>query len=205
MNFVSIATTQSSIELVDSFGKITTLTRGEYCAEAIENIKSVKVAAFTKVTFYENIDAVGQHYMLDKDCPQFSLTFVPQLIVVESYAQAVQLNGTIDCLSEGEYIVSELKKYEKLILPRGFYAVFAGNIVNEHTVRIFENEHCIIDSRVDEYEKVLLFTLGANDIRINFGIKEELGDDELMGIAGGKCNVHAVDACTYFCPCHIKA
>lgn len=188
MNFVSQVKTESTVTLFSDNGYLgdsSVLARGEYSGSSFKAINSIKVSDFTRVEFFEANDGSGRSLLVEADCEAVKLEFVPQVIVVETYAKAVQGNKE-EKLAEGEYSIVELKRYEKLILPRGFYAVFAGNQEDGHTVRIFENEECSIDSAADVYEKVLLFTLGSDDIRINFGIKEELSDDELVAVAGGK-------------------
>ncbi|MDO4920736.1 MAG: hypothetical protein Q4E64_02765 [Phascolarctobacterium sp.] len=186
MNFVSTVATESVAEIFAAAGyqgEALKLARGEY--DDVKAVGSIKVADFTRVAFYENADGSGKHVIVDKDCAAAEVAFAPQLTVVETYAKGFKGDVAKE-LPEGEYTAAELKEFDKVIVPRGFYAVFAGNNEDEHTVRIFENEECVIDGKVDEYAKVLLFTLGKDDVRINFGIKEELTDDDLLVVAGGK-------------------
>ena len=188
MNFVSSVKTKSLARVFSDSnyeGTEVVLARGEYSGSSIVAVKSVKVADFSRISFYEMADGSGKCVQICKDTAELALDFAVQVIVVETYAKGVK-EGQETALEEGEYAVEELKAYDKLIVPRGFYAVFAGNAEDEHTVRIFENEECLLDKVVDDYEKVLLFTLGSDDVRINFGIKEELLDEELAYIAGGK-------------------
>lgn len=200
MSFVSEVATESAVKIFaqgNYAGESVVLVRGEHAG--VNDVKSVQVADFTQVVFYESADGDGKHLVVDKDCADLKLDFAAQLIEVVTYAKATKGQQT-EKLSEGEYTISEVKNWDKLILPRGFYAVFAGNKTDEHTVRIFENEECPIDKAADDYEKVLLFTLGSSDIRINFGIKEELSDDELVSVAGGKhCGNNFVGSCDVAC------
>lgn len=203
MNFANIVPTLSCISLVDNRGEEVTLVRGEYRDHIMRDIKSVKVADFTKAIFFENEDGDGKHFFVHESCEAVELDFIPAVIVVETYAKAFKTNRMIDWLSEGEYSPEDIKKYEKIVVPRGFYIIFTGHNQDMHKMKIFENEEYIIDETIDFYDKILLFTLGSDDIRLNFGTKEELSDDELITIAGGKCKVHCA-ACNSFCPCHVK-
>lgn len=105
---------------------------------------------------------------------------------VESYAEGVR--GEIrEQLAEGEYLAEKLKRFDKILLPRGFYLLFAANKNDKNKFRIFENEACVIDAHLDEYNKILIFNLGKQGVHIDLGIKEELSDEDLMSVAGGKC------------------
>lgn len=202
MNFVDIVPTQSLIKIIDFAGEEVTFVRGEYPGSVIKDIRSVLVESHTRVIFYENADGTGRTFLVQETCEDIVLHFVPQRIVVETYAEAVA-GGKTYKLPEGKYNVKELLHYDKLIVPRGFYAVFIGNSEDQKQVKIFENEEFYFTPTLFAYEKVLLFTINSHDVRINFGNKEELTDDELLSIAGGKCKTHC-SQCRSFCPCHIK-
>lgn len=198
MNFVAKLKTNSQAMIFSDYeytGEQFVFERGEY---SISNIKSVKIADFTQLMLYENADGSGQCLLIDADCDRVEPAFAVQLIQVETYAKIIKGNS-IDKLTEGEYTIAEIRDYEKMIVPRGFYAVFVGHKADEHAVRIFENQEVAIDSKMADYQKVLLFTMGSSDIRINFGTKEELSDDELVAVAGGKSCRTVAQSCTCFC------
>ncbi|MDO4920734.1 MAG: hypothetical protein Q4E64_02755 [Phascolarctobacterium sp.] len=197
MRFINSSESASFVQIfAKAFyqGNCNRLKRGEYSAGDFSVVGSVKVADFTRAAFYENADGSGKNFTVDKDCADIKIPFVPKLAVIETYAQGIK-GEAVKALPEGEYMAAELKEFDKVIVPRGFYAVFAGNVEDGHAVRIFENEECVVDEKIDGYAKVLLFTLGQDDVRINFGIKEELTDDDLLAVAGGKkcnkCDIHA--------------
>ncbi|MDO4920735.1 MAG: hypothetical protein Q4E64_02760 [Phascolarctobacterium sp.] len=122
----------------------------------------------------------------------------------DSYAKGVRGENIIQ-LPEGEYLAEELKQFDKILLPRGFYAAFVAHQEDKNKVRVFENEACVIDSHLDEYNKILIFNLGKRGIHIDLGIKEELSDEDLLAVAGGKrkesCRIFVTD-CPSLCAEH---
>lgn len=207
INFVNKVATKSTVEFFfeqNYVGCILVLPRGIYRGDMITAVGSLKVSDFTKVVFYEYSDGTGRRLIIEESCNKLVLPFVPQVIAIETYVRALGQGQAID-LPEGKYVVDELKIYDKLIIPRGFYVVFCGSKQDEHKICFFENEVCQVDEKFDEYEDVVLFTLGNDDVRINFSGKEELEDDELLAVAGGKqCKTVAI-SCGCFCGVRTEA
>lgn len=202
VNFITEVKTKSkAVFFGNSFyaGETIVLSRGKYAGISLQEIKSVKVAEFTRVAFYETVDRNGKRLFLDQDCNKLNLAFEPKAIVVETYVKAVKKNKEIERLPEGAYAAADIYRFDKLIIPRGFYVVFAENRADAHTFQIWENEEILLEKALDNYEKVLMFTLGNDDIRLNFGLKEELSDDELAAIAGGKKCKTVAKSCDCFC------
>lgn len=207
INFVNKVATKSTVEFFSEqnyMGCVLVLPRGRYSGDIITVVGSLKVAAFTKVVFYEYSDETGRRLIIEESCNKLELPFVPQVIAIDTYVQAFGQGKAVD-LPEGKYVVDEFKIYDKLIIPRGFYVVFSGSKQDEHKMCFFENEVCQVDEKFDEYKYVVLFALGNDDIRINFSGKEELEDDELLAVAGGKkCKTVAV-SCGCFCGVRTEA
>ena len=150
--------------------------------------KSFKISDFTSITFYENADGSGKSASFTMDAADFAPSFTPALISVESYAKCFKGGKETGILSCGEYSPEEIKKFDKISLPRGLYLAFVQNRKDENMVCLFENQEYTVDGRVDEYGKAIVFFLGSDDIRINFKGSVELDDDELLAVVGGACD-----------------
>lgn len=196
MRFINSSESASFVQIfVKSFyqGVCSRLKRGAYGVGDFFVVGSVKVADFTRAAFYENADGSGKNLIVDKDCADVKIPFAAQLLYVETYAKGF-CGAFAEQLGEGEYALEELARFDKIILPKGFYAVLTANKNDGRQVKIFENEEFAVDAEAP-YAKALLFTLGQDDARIDLGIKEELTDDDLLAVAGGKkcnkCDIHA--------------
>ncbi len=156
------------------------------CAE-FSKFKSFKLSGFTSITFYENSDGSGKSTSFTTDAADFALSFIPALISVESYVKCFKDGKNAGVLTCGEYSPEEIKKFDKISVPRGLYLAFVQNKRDENLVCLFENQEYAVDGRVDEYGKAIVFSLGSEDIRINFKGSAELDDDELLAVVGGVC------------------
>jgi hypothetical protein len=174
------------------------LERGEYGVRAIDpsGVKSLKVSECATVTFFERAEGPGKSKSFTKDAPDLGLNFTPERIAVESHVKAYKGGSVAAEFLKGEYDISELTKFDKLSVPRGFYLVFVGNGSDSNAVHLFENEEYVIDDRIKSYSKALIFPLDNVDVRLNFKSGEDLSEEDLLKVAGGSCSKY----CPYeFC------
>jgi hypothetical protein len=181
------------------------LERGEYDHNIIDcgKVKSVKVADFTTVIFYENPNGPGKSKAFSKDAPTLDLDFVPKYIGVESHVKAYKGGSVAAELRKGEYEIAELTKFDKVSVPRGFYLIFAGNENDINSLHCFENEEYVLDDRIKGYGTAFIFPLENADVRLHFKPGENLSDDDLLAVAGGACakNACGAKACAADSPC----
>ena len=195
MKYVSMISSAPSSAFVEFFaekdfkGEVFKIKRGiidSGCA-GLAKFKSFKISGFTSIAFYENSDGSGKSTSFTKNEADFALGFIPALVSVESYAKCFKDGKDAGVLSCGEYSPAEIKKFDKISVPRGLYLAFVQNKEDENTVCLFENQEYTVDGRVDEYGKAVVFSLGSEDIRINFKGNADLDDDELLAVVGGIC------------------
>jgi hypothetical protein len=169
----------------------------------VAKVKSVKVAEFTTVTFYENPDGPGKSKSFAKDASALDLDFTTRYVAVESHVKAYKGGSVAAELLKGEYEMPEITKFDKVSVPRGFYLIFAGNENDANSVHIFENEEYALDNRIKGYTKVILSPFENADVRLYFKPGEELSDDDLLAVAGGACGKNACGgkACGADAPC----
>ena len=174
-------------------GNVIKLARGEY--KTAVNAKSMKVAQFTQVAFYENENGSGKSAVFKEDVKELSLDFNPVLVEVSSFVQCLKDGKVADTLVEGEYKPEEIKKYDTIRVPRGVYLAYMGNGNDENSVHMFENEEARVDNRIDAYGKVAVFALAGMDLRVNFKLRQELSDADLEAVAGGGKSICGAKAC----------
>ncbi|MDR2180251.1 MAG: hypothetical protein LBP21_08070 [Synergistaceae bacterium] len=172
---------------IDFKGDKKKLERGEYGISAIDpsGIKSLKASEFATVTFFERAGGPGKSKSFTKDAPKLGLNFTPAYIAVESHVKAYKGGSVAAEFLKGEYEISELTKFDKLSVPRGFYLAFVGNKNDGNAVHFFENEEYKIDDRIKSYSKALILPLDNKDISLNFKSGDALSDEDLMAVAGG--------------------
>jgi hypothetical protein len=203
VNVVNVAPSSAVAEFFEENafgGKKTELARGDHAASKVGKPKSLKLAKFTEVMFYEKADGSGKSATFREDAGELKLDFSPALITVGSYAEGFKGGKSAGILSEGDYKPEEIKKYDSVKVPRGVYLAWMGNEKDENQIYLFENGECKVDGRFDSYKKAAVFSLGGADVRLNFRISEELSEDDLAAVAGGgKCGAEAgacgADAC----------
>ncbi|MDR3264700.1 MAG: hypothetical protein LBT15_01690 [Synergistaceae bacterium] len=196
VNVLSVTPAAAFVEFYaqDGFGgEKKKLTRGEY--KGVAAPKSVKVAKFTQIAFYENENGSGKSKVLSADAKDLKLDFKPALVEVSSYVECLKGGAVTATLTEGEYKPAEIKKYDAIRVPRGVYLAYMGNGKDENAVHMFENEEAKIDGRVDAYSKVAVFALAGSDLRVNFKQRQDLSDADLEAVAGGKFCAGDVEAC----------
>ncbi|MCC8166013.1 MAG: hypothetical protein LIQ31_07650 [Planctomycetes bacterium] len=199
MQFINLVSSVPSSTFAEFYleanygGSESVQTRGDYSVDKLfaGPVKSVKLSEFASVTFYESTSGPGKSVKIDNDSAELNLDFTPAVVAVTSHVKAFK-SGTPEVLDMGEYGPDDIRKYDKLAVPRGLYLIFMGNKDDANSVHLFENEVYTVDSRLDGYDKVAIIALGKNDVRINFKNSEELSDDDLLAVAGGACKV---DAC----------
>ncbi|MDR3255107.1 MAG: hypothetical protein LBT31_06040 [Synergistaceae bacterium] len=208
VNLVGITQSSASAELFTGTafsGNTAKFGRGEYSAGKTEDskFKSLKLSGLSEVAFYEKVDGAGKSATFRNDTSDLKLDFVPALIVVSGHAEALKGGKVVDALSEGEYTRAEIKKFDKIKVPKGLYLALLGNSKDANAIHLFENEEYTVDGRLDQYKRVALFSLGAHDVRLNFKVSDELSDDDLMAVAGGACKVDGcgAKACGADSPC----
>ena len=196
VNVLSVTPAASFVEFYPEAGfggEAKKVTRGEYKSAVAS--KSMKVAPFTQVAFYENENGSGKSAVFKEDVKELSLGFKPALVEVASFVQCLKGGKVADTLIEGEYKPEEIKKYDAIRVPRGVYLAYMGNGKDENSVHMFENEEAKIDGRIDAYGKVAVFALAGADLRVNFKMRQELSDADLEAVAGGKGNVCGLESC----------
>ena len=187
VSMISSAPSSASVEFFaerDFKGEVFKIKRG---VAEFAGFKSFKLSDFTSVTFYENSDGSGKSTSFIESSADFALSFTPALVSVESYVKCFKDGKNAGVLTCGEYSPTEIKKFDKISVPRGLYLAFVQNKRDENTVSLFENQEYAVDGRVDEYGKAIVFSLGSEDIRINFRGNADLDDDELLAVVGGIC------------------
>ncbi|MDR1915772.1 MAG: hypothetical protein LBQ58_04245 [Synergistaceae bacterium] len=215
MKFVNLIGKSQSAVYAEFFtepefkGNAKKLHRGEYGENAVgvSRVKSVKVSDFATVTFYETPDGPGKSAAFTSDAAEVKLGFTPSFVTVESHVKGWK-NGVLSAtLTTGEYEVSEIKKFDRVSVPRGTYLVFLGSVSDPNSVHLFENEDYTVDARIDGYKRVAIFPLDNDDVRLNFKLSSSLSDDDLLAVAGGVClkNTCGAKACAADSPCGINA
>jgi hypothetical protein len=190
MKYVNVITMTPAAAFAEFFpesgfsGTAKKLPRGEY--KGAVTAKSMKLAKFTQVAFYENENGSGKSAVFKEDVKELSLGFKPAFVEVSSFVQCLKGGKVAETLAEGEYKPEEIRKYDAIRVPRGVYLAYMGNGKDENSIHMFENEEAKIDSRIDGYGKVAVFALAGEDLRVNFKMSQELNDDDLAAVAGGK-------------------
>ena len=208
MKYVNVLSVTPATSFVEFFsesgfgGESKKLARGEY--KSTVNAKSMKVAQFTQVAFYENENGSGKSVVFKEDVKELSIGFKPALVEVVSFVQCLKGGKVADTLVEGEYKPQEIKKYDAIRVPRGVYLAYMGNGKDENSVHMFENEEAKIDGRIDAYGKVAIFALAEMDLRVNFKMRQELSDADLEAVAGGGKDACGAKVCGADMPCVIN-
>jgi hypothetical protein len=185
------------------------LHRGRYGENAVSvvGVKSVKVSDFATVTFYEKPDGPGKSAAFTSDAAEIKLGFAPSFVTVESHVKGWKNGALSATLATGEYEVSEIKKFDKVSVPRGTFMAFLGSASDANAVHLFENEDYAVDARIDGYKRVAIFPLDDDDVRLNFKLDSSLSDDDLLAVAGGAClkddHICGGKACGADSPCGI--
>jgi hypothetical protein len=178
-------------------GSAKKLHRGGYGENAagVSGVKSVKVSDFATVTFYEKADGPGKSAAFTSDAAEVKLGFTPSFVTVESHVKGWKNGAVSATLTTGEYEVSEIKKFDRVSVPRGTYMVFLGSASDANSVHLFENEDYKVDARIDGYKRVAILPLDDDGVRLNFKQNAEFSDDDLLAVAGGACpKNHSCDA-----------
>ncbi|GHS98430.1 hypothetical protein AGMMS50276_20210 [Synergistales bacterium] len=218
MQFINFASKAPSSTFVEFFtapdfkGESKTLGRGVYNKSAIDpaSVKSVKPAPHTTVTFYENAEGPGKSKSFDGKTPDVKLDFTPSSVSVESHVKGIKDGKAADVLLQGEYDIADIKKFDKLSVPRGTYLSFYGKEKDANSILLFENEEYAIDGRIADYKKVAVFSLASDsDLSLNFKLGKDLSDEDLEAVAGGgKCGAKACGAdspcAANFSPCAVN-
>lgn len=184
-------------------GEKGSIPRGRYIV-AEKQIKSLQVTEFCRVIFYDDENENGQSCIIDHNVSELQIPFKPVLVVVETYAKGIIHNQEKQLLT-GEYDIAELAEYERILLPRGFYALFGGKADDEHCVELYTREECSAGKEAENgYTKVQLFVLADEDICLNYKFSDELNDDDLVAVAGGFGFMAALSIASFVVPLAVK-
>lgn len=201
MKYVSVLSVTPASAFADFFaeegfgGEKKKLPRGEFKAGAFTLPRSLKLAKHTEVVFFEKENGSGKSATFREDVKSLSLDFTPALVEVNSYVECLKGGKVVGTLTEGEYTPEEVKKFDTIKVPRGVYLAYMGNTKDENAVHMFENEEAKIDGRIDAYKKVAVFALMGSDLRVNFKLRQDLSDEDLEAVAGGKACIGDMEIC----------